>query len=268
MNRIWLIFGLALIALSSCVPNRKLVYLQKDDLKNRDEIPKDTVLRTHQLKIREYTIQPLDLLAINFETLSDETDAFDFLSKLTPQQRTSSGGGSGGGNSAQNGILVDGDGYIEFAVLGRMKMAGLTLFAARDSLQAVAGKYLPDVVVRVRLLNFRFTLLGEVNGERTVTSTNTRLTLMEAIGLGGGLGELADRTHIKVVRQVENRTDVYYVNLLKEDFIESPYYYVQQNDVIIVPPLKQRPFRKYFLPNLAVVTALISFTALIITLTR
>jgi len=271
MNRIWLIFGLALIALSSCVPNRKLVYLQKDDLKHRDEIPKDSVLRTHQLKIREYTIQPLDLLSINFETLSDETDAFDFLSKLTPQTRSSSGGGSGGGgggNSAQNGILVDGDGYIEFAVLGRIKMAGLTLFAARDTLQSISGKYLPDVVVRVRLLNFRYTLLGEVNGEKTVTSSNTRLTLMEAIGLGGGLGELADRSHIKVVRQVENRTDVYYVNLLKEDFIESQYYYVQQNDVIIVPPLKQRTFRKYFLPNLAVVTALISFTALIITLTR
>jgi polysaccharide export outer membrane protein len=163
---------------------------------------------------------------------------------------------------------VNSEGDIEYAVLGKIRVAGLTIFEAQDTIRALASKYLPDVVVRVRMLNFRFTLLGEVNGDKTVTSTNTRLTMMEAIGLGGGLSELADRSHVKVIRQKGNQTEIFYVNLLKEEFLESPYYYVQQNDVIIVPPLKQRTFRKYFTGNLSVITTVISFTVLMITLTR
>jgi polysaccharide export outer membrane protein len=62
MTRIWLILGVLVLLLGACVPNRKVVYLQKDDLKHRDEIPKDTILRSHILKIREYRIQPLDIL--------------------------------------------------------------------------------------------------------------------------------------------------------------------------------------------------------------
>jgi polysaccharide export outer membrane protein len=265
MTRNWLFFGLALILFSACVPNRKLVYYQHDDLKHRKDIPRDTVVRTHTLNIREYHIQPLDILSIAFETLTDESDDFDFFSKLSPQARTGSGGTAGG---TANGVLVDKDGYIEYAVLGRIKMAGLTPFEAEDTLRSVASKYMPNVIVRVRMLNFRFTVLGEVTGERTVTSSNTRLTISEAIGLAGGLSEMADRSLVKVIRQKESTTEVYYVNLLEEKFIESPYYYVQQNDVIVVPPLKQRTFRQYFSSNLAIIATTISFGLLIITLTK
>jgi polysaccharide biosynthesis/export protein len=255
------IFCLILIGFSSCVPNKKIVYLQKDDLKKRD-YPKDSVLRSHSIIFNEYKIQPLDMLSINFETLSDESDAFNFLSKLTPQNRA----GVGANGLIQNGIFVNAEGEIEYAVLGRIKLSGLTIFQAQDRIREVATKYLPDVIVRVRMLNFRFTILGEVNGENTVIALNPRVTMMEAIGLAGGLTELADRSSIKVVRQKGNNTEVYYVNLLDEKFIESPYYYVQQNDLIIVPPLRQRTFRRYFTSNLAIVTSAISFGLLIYTL--
>jgi polysaccharide biosynthesis/export protein len=254
------------VAISGCVPNRKLVYLQKDDLTNRKKIARDTVLRTHQLDIREYKIQPLDILSINFETLSDENDAFDFLQKLSPQTRT--GGGNVGANAALTGILVDVDGSIEYPVLGRISMAGLSIFQAQDSLRRFASRYVPDVIVRVRMLNFRFTVLGEVVSEKTVVSNNTRLTMMEAIGQAGGFGELADRSLVKVIRQKGNQTEVYYINLLEEDYLESPFYYVQQNDVIIVPPLRQRPFRRYFTNNMAVISSSISLALFIITLTQ
>lgn len=253
------------VILSSCVPNKKIVYLQKDDLKNRKEIPKDTILRKHDLKISEYHIQPLDILSINFETLSDDTDSFDFLDKLSPANRA---GGNAAGNTILNGMLVDSDGYVDYAVLGKIKLSGLTIFQARDTLQKVATRYVPDVVVRVRMLNFRYTVLGEVNGEKTVVSSNTRLTMMEAIGQAGGLSELADRSHVKVIRQNGHETEIFYVNLLDEDYLESKYYYVQQNDVIIVPPLRQRTFKKYFTQNLALITSSISFVLLIVTLSR
>jgi polysaccharide export outer membrane protein len=265
MRGILLGFGLSILFLGACVPAKKLVYLQNDDLKKRKDIPKDTVLRTHEVKIQEYKIQPLDLLSINFETISDDTDAFNFLSKLNP---VSQNGGGGGNNAAINGILVNAEGEIDYAVLGKIKVAGLTIFQAKDTIQAIASKYLPNVVVRVTMLNFRFTLLGEVVREQTVISNNTRLTMMEAIGLAGGLGELADRSHVKVIRQRGSNTEIYYLDLLKEEFLESQHYYVQQNDIIIVPPVKQRTFRKYFVSNMAILATTISFALIILTISQ
>jgi polysaccharide biosynthesis/export protein len=267
MVRIWLIFAIALIVFNACVPAKKITYLQEgDELKHRSEVPKDTILRTHQLSIREYRIQPLDILSIGFETLSDENNAFDFLSKLSAQG--GAGGGNAGANAAATGIVVNTEGDVEFAVLGKIKVAGLTVFQAQDSIKARASQYIPDVIVRVRMLNFRFTVLGEVNGEKTVISTNTRLTMMEAIGLSGGMGEYADRSHVKVIRQNGDRAEIFYVNLLKEEYLESPFYYVQQNDVVIVPPLKQRTFRRYFVGNLGIITSIISFGLLLYTLPK
>lgn len=263
MIRIWLVFAVILVVFNACVPAKRLVYLQKEDeLKKRSNIITDSILRSHRLSISEYRIQPLDILSINFETLSDENDAFDFLSKLTLRQ-TRLGGGT---SASANGIVVNVDGQIEFAVLGTITVAGLTIFEAEDSIQAVASKFLPDVIVRVRMLNFRYTVLGEVNGEKTVVSPTTRLTMMEAIGQAGGLGELADRSRVKVIRQNGENVEIFYVNLLREDYLESPYYYVQQNDVLIVPPLKQRTFRRYFTGNLGIITSTISFALLIYTL--
>ncbi len=264
MRRLCIFFGFGLLVMNACVPARKLVYLQnEDELAKRKEIPKDSVLRKHTLDVREYRIQPLDLLSISFETLGDENDKFDFLSKISSQAR-----GSSLAAASLSGILVNKEGEVEYAVLGKVKVAGLTPFEAQDTIRAFASRYLDDVVVRVRLLNFRFTVLGEVNGEKTIVSPNTRLTMMEAIGLSGGLGELADRSAVKVIRQNGGETEIYYVDLLKEQFLESPYYYVQQNDVIIVPPLKQRTFRKYFSGNIGILTASISFAVFVITILR
>ena len=167
---------------------------------------------------------------------------------------------------ALGGIMVDTEGDVKYPVLGKIKLAGLTLFEAEDTLQSIALQYLPDVTVRVRMLNFRFTVLGEVNVEQVVTALNPRLTMSEAIGMAGGFGELADRSHVKVIRQKGTSTEIFYIDLLKEDFLESQNYYVQQNDVIIVPPLKQRPFRRYFTTNLAVISSALSFVFLVTSL--
>ncbi len=106
------------------------MYLQNgDELKKRKDIPKDTILRSHELNIQEYRIQPLDILSVSFETLSDENDAFDFLSKLAVQQ----GRAGGGVRQVSSGIVVNTEGEIEFAVLGNIKVAGLTIFQAQDT---------------------------------------------------------------------------------------------------------------------------------------
>lgn len=245
------LFILGLVASTSCVPNKKITYLQySDELKEREDIEVNKVVRTHPMKIEEYRIQPLDILLIRFESITNEE--FDFFSAIEPQNAGNQQ------NQISNGIVVDALGYIEYPMIGKVNIAGLTIFEAQERLQQEASKYLTDVVTRVRPLNFRFTVLGEVNREQVVNSQNTRVTMMEAIGMSGGFSEMADRSVVKVVRQVGDRAEIHYVNLLEEKFIESDYYYVHQNDIIQVPPLKQRTFRKYFTSNLGVWTATLS----------
>lgn len=97
---------------------------------------------------------------------------------------------------------------------------------------------------------------------------NTRVTLAEAIALAGGLTDLADRSAIKVIRQKGNQAEVFYMNLLDESVINSDRFYVQQNDLIIVPPLRQRPIRRYWSENLALFVSTLTVILLLINLTK
>jgi polysaccharide export outer membrane protein len=205
----------------------------------------------------------LDILSIRIESLTDEE--FDFMSKLYPMDQ---GGGGGGQNLLLRGFLVDQEGKIEFPVVGKIRFGGLTVFQAQDSLQMAFKAFLKDPVARVRLLNFRFTVLGEVKGEGQVVSQNTRVTILEAVGLAGGLGELADRANVKIIRQVGDKAEVFYMNLLDENLLMAKNFYIQQNDIIMVPALKQRPFRMYWAQNLSLFVSTVSVILLVINLSQ
>ncbi len=259
--RILITFILLALLISSCVPNRKIVYLQKDDV-NKKDLMVDSVLRSYDLQLFDYKIQPNDVLNIRFGSLTD--DKFDFLNKM--QQDNGTTGTAAGTALIVNGFLVDPDGSIAFPVVGKTKVAGLNIFEIQAKLQTLANRYLESPSVRVRLVNFRFTVLGEVLLEGTTVSFNNRVTLLEAIGLAGGLTDLADRSKVKLVRMKGGKLEVAYINLLSENFINSPYYFMNQSDIIIVPPLRQRPFRKYFGQNIAFVLSAISLVLVIVTL--
>lgn len=257
-----LIFLVLLAAVGvGCVTNKKYVLLQKDDV-NRDDMPVDSVVRSYTPVQYEYKIQAEDILSVKFESLTPKD--FDFLNLNEVPQNSNINLAQG--SALLIGELVDHNGEIPFPFLGKVKVSGLTVFEIQDKLQQIADQYLDSPVVKVRLINFRFTVLGEVNREGTITVMNNRVTILEALGLAGGMTDLAERSRVKLLRQQNGKTDIMYLDLLKEDFINSPNYYLHQNDVLIVASLKQRPYRKYFGQNLALVVSSLSLLLLTINL--
>jgi len=247
----------------SCVSNKKILYLQEEyDLYG--PAPQDSVLRSYEIGPYEYHLQHEDVLSVQIASLTPKE--YDFFSQGLPQGQGNMNMGRGGGG-AIFGYLIDKNGEIEFPVVGKVRFAGLTIYEAEDLIQEISSEYLEEPVVKVRLLNFRFTVIRDVTAE-TINTFNNRLSMMEAIGLSGGMGELADLSNAKIVRQHEDIAKVHYVNLLEEDFIESPFYYVHPNDVIIVPPLKQRTFRNYFGENLGLFVSSLSLLLLVLNLVR
>lgn len=249
---------IGILIFSSCVPNKKILYLQtKDELKT--DFPTDTVLREYKMGNYEYRIQPEDVLSIQIESLTDEE--FDIFAN---QQNQFVGGGAG--ILALAGYLVRSDGKIALPQLGNIRVEGHTVHEIENAIKKLASNYLDDPTVKVRILNLRISILGEVNIEGIVNSFNNRVTLMEAIASAGGLTDLADRSAVKIIRQEGNTARVIYANLLGEDLLSQNDFFIHPNDIVLVPPLRQRPFRTYFGPNLSLLISSISVLLLTINL--
>ncbi|WP_185154414.1 polysaccharide biosynthesis/export family protein [Fulvivirga sp. M361] len=250
-----------LLIVSSCVPNRKTVLLQYEDELEQENYPTDTTLRSYKPDRFDYRIQPEDVLSVKVLSLTREE--YDFFNETNDTNLVNQGQQGG---IVLSGYLVDYNGEIEFPVVNKIKVAGLTIHEAQKLIQSKAMDFLKEPVVRVRLLNFRVTLLGEVAQEGVISVFNNRTNIIEAVGLAGGLDDLADRSKVKILRHENGTVNVYYINLLDEDLVNSPYYYVHNNDVIIVPPLKQKPFRQYLTQNFTLVISTLSLLFLTINL--
>jgi len=252
---------LILIFLSSCVPNRKITYLQyKDELSQVKTVPIDTIVREYQNVTYEYRLQTDDQVMIMISTPTpDEYNPYSLA------DRNMAGGGSiNGGQSSLMGYRVDPDGYLNLPIIGALKATGMTVYELEDTITVMAAKDLEEPVTKVNLLNFRYTILGEANGVGTQQTSDYSISLIQA--LVGGTQEYGDLSKIKIIRKINNKSYVFYVNLLDEDFLTSEFYYVQPNDIIIVTPMKRRILMQNVPQTLGFIASTVSLVFTLFTL--
>jgi len=165
---------------------------------------------------------------------------------------------------------IDPNGNINFPVLGELKISGLNRQQATTMLQDKLADYIKNPIVDIETVNYRVTVLGEVQRPGTYTAVNERITLVEAISLAGDLTIYGERENVLVIQDYDGKKTYTRVNLKSNDLFNSPVYYLSQNDVVYVEPNKTRAKNSSIGAQTGVIltsmSLLISMTALVVTI--
>ncbi|MGJ7029764.1 polysaccharide biosynthesis/export family protein [Niabella hirudinis] len=224
------------LAATSCRTSRNLVYF--------NNLPPggDTAQIVNKMSAK---IEKGDILGINITTLSPEYNQL-FSTGAVPQpqvaiQPSSTVTGTtinaaGATDLTRNGFLVDENGLVNLPVLGKTAVAGLTRREAQDQITAAVAKTAKDPIVNIRFLNYKVTVIGEVTRPGSFNVPDERVNVLEALGMAGDLTPYAIRENILVIREKEGTRTMQRINLADKNVFNSPYFYLQQNDVVYVQP--------------------------------
>jgi len=218
----------------SCTPYKGVPYFQ--DLK-RDSIQAEKIMNYTPL-----TIQPGDLLALNVNSLNHEADQQFNYNLERPSGINSVTGLTDNGTSSEGtvfGYLVDEEGNINLPIIGEVKVSGLSTKQVSVDLQTRLATVLSNPIVNVRLVNFSVSILGDVKTPGVFTIANEKTTVTEAIALAGDLNTTGIR-NILLIREVDGIRKYIPIDLKSKNFMNSPYYYLENKDVIYVQPNKDK----------------------------
>lgn len=227
------IFSLAFIisfAFSSCVSNKKIAYFQDIQSIKSANLDSATVFV-------EPIIQPDDILSINIFTLNPQSGAIVNQAAASP----SLGGNTNMSVTTQNtGFLVDKNGEIELSLVGKLKVAGLTTYQARELIRDKVADIYKKPNVQLRFANFKVSVLGEVNAPSAYTLPNEKVSILDALSLAGDLTIYGRRENVLIVRDNNGKKEFARLNLNSSNIFNSPFYYLKQNDVVYVEPNKRK----------------------------
>jgi polysaccharide biosynthesis/export protein len=215
-----------ILFLSSCVPQKKILYLQKQQEKDTSSI------YSHKHP-PDYRIQPRDNVYIKMFSLDEKSNLFF-------NKQTGSSNYNDYANDASiylNSYSVNPEGYIDFPVVGKVMIKDLTVSQVKDVLQKLVDEYLKETVVVVKMVNFKITIVGEVNHPGEFTIYADKINFFEAISLANDLTEYANRNKVCLIRVTPNGSRVFKLNMTSDEFLKSDQFYLQPNDIIYVPPL-------------------------------
>ncbi|HWV70043.1 polysaccharide biosynthesis/export family protein [Chitinophaga sp.] len=185
-------------------------------------------------------IQKNDILQINVSSLNPEDVIIYNVSNMT--SASGAGGANAGAGAMLGGFLVDEQGYIQYPILGAVKVTGLTKKALTVYLhdQLIERKLLVDPVVSIRFLNYRVTILGEVNKPTVVNVTNEKISVLEALGMAGDITVFGKRNNVLLIREIDGQRIIRRIDLNDKGILNSPYYFLQPNDILYVEPNKSK----------------------------
>ncbi|WP_255554270.1 polysaccharide biosynthesis/export family protein [Mesonia aestuariivivens] len=246
---------IALLAMmASCATKKKVVYFQ--DSASMANVNVDSIYQHPKIQVN-------DLLKIDLTALEPETLLPFRFQKTVAQQPT---------NMRLEllqleGYLVDQQGSIQYPGLGLVQVGGKTTQEVQALLEKQLSKFVKDVHVKVRLVNFKFTVLGEVKAPGTYTITEETINLPQALGMAGDLTIQGERESVLIFRQEEGVLTSKRIDLTSTDWIDSSYYYLRPNDMVYVEPNGPRVKSAGFIGNVGTVVSVVSIllsTAVII----
>jgi polysaccharide export outer membrane protein len=208
-------------------------------------------------------IQPGDILDIQIKALNPESVlVFQRQATLGLQQQQVQ-------NRAIDGYLVGEDGSINLPIVGAIDTTNQSTQALAQIIQEALKPYINNPTVNIRLLNFRISVLGEVNNPGTFTVLEERLSLPQALGLAGDLTINGDRNHLLLIRNEAGKKTNQVIDLTKTDFLQSPFYFLKQNDIIYVRPNSARVKSSGLVGNAGTLVSILSLAvSLFIVITR
>jgi len=215
------LFTITVLFCTSCATKKNMVYFQPDS------VELNTLYELNAPKL-----QPGDILAIS--VTADDVRATLPFNQVSPYQ------GDSGTIQATNPFIatyaIDANGEIDFPKVGKIKLSGKTRTQAMDVLRQEVGKYIVDPGISMVVRNFKVTVLGEVARPGTFTIENDRVTILEALGLAGDMTIYGERHNVLVIREQDGRREEFRLDLRKRESLNSPAYYLTQNDVVYVEP--------------------------------
>lgn len=212
-------------------------------------------------------IQPDDLLTITvsgIDPLSVAPFNLPALSYMKPGEKEMNN------SLAIQSYLVSSEGTIDFPVIGTIKVAGLSKKQCIDILKEKISQYVKDPIVNLQFVNFKVSVLGEVNKPGAIVVPNERVTILDAIGLAGDLTIYGERKNVLLIRENNGKKEFHRFDLTSSEIFTSPYYYLQQNDVVYVEPNTPRKKNARYSQtdqyNLSVVSTIVSVVSVIASL--
>lgn len=256
MNRRVLIAALTLL-LVSCGSSKDIAYFQDIDSATAQIAKTECVVRTGDiLSITVSSSKPELAAAYNLMGARNQIQGVSqAVVRTTPQNEVL-------------GYTVDRGGEIDFPVIGKVEVGGKSRNRVELELKERLREALPDVVVTVSILNFNITVIGEVNRPGTFNITGDRITVLEALAMAGDLTVYGKRADVIVIRETGGERQVEKIDLKSKSLFDSPFYYLQQNDVIYIEPNSARAksvssFNTYF-PAITSLASLATSLAMII----
>jgi len=249
--RILILFSITtLLLLSSCTSRKKTLYFNNSDADSS---------RVYKSFDQVHKVSYNDVLYINFYSFDKS------LSEIFNRQNSTNSYSmwNSEANVYVNGFSVNDSGYIVLPLIGNVYVIDKSIQEVKDDIQNQAKLYIKDITVIVKLLNFRYTVIGEVSRPGTYTNYNNNLTIYQAIASAGDATIFGNKTKSKIIRETKEGQIVIPFDFTDISVLNSDIYYIRPNDIIYIEPVRNKSFRQN-LPNIALLFSSITTTILVL----